>query len=129
MKQISGRFALKIQGSIAGISPYGVPNVGTGDEQWAPYHDRFTAGAWEVGEVFQDDKLFFFEWPELTWDSHARPRRTFSQPPDGPPQSRPGGTRGPWEAHYATEQPDGSKLFYRFHEGKLLAVELVEIKG
>ncbi len=117
--------AIKFQGKVCGIAPH--PVHADGDGKYPVYADRAKADAWEVGELTAVDEkagTFIFEWPELVWDGVTRPRRTLSATPKGP-ESRPANTRGPWEVLFATEQPDKHNLAYRFHDGALLAYEVV----
>jgi hypothetical protein len=45
---------------------------------------------------------------------------------EGKLETRPAGTDGAWETFFATDQPDGSSLLYRFEGTTLLPVLVIE---
>ncbi len=102
---------LRLRGQALGIDP--------DDPRAAVYANRAAIGAWEVAELAPNG------------DGHFNVRflatnRQLSQQPDGSLQSRIAGAIGAYESFYATDQPDGSALLYRFEGSALLPVLTLE---
>jgi hypothetical protein len=109
------------KGLYLGCSPVPVPGK-TGDDQFPCYQDRPVGAGWERTLVTdlgggQVDVLFEDSQREMTLT------------PDGGLQTRAKGAIGGWEKFFATQQPDGSMLIYRFEGSKLVGVFLfTEVK-
>jgi hypothetical protein len=112
------KVGLRLNGKAIGIDPASVPDkVGpNGVMIWGfpVYSNRTDIGAWEEAEMtphgaMQFDVRFLVTNRQLTID------------PTGHLQSRPAGQIGAWELLFATTQPDGSSLLYRFEGGVLVS--------
>jgi hypothetical protein len=114
------RVALKSNGKYLGCDPTARPGV-SGDAAFPVYADRDVRGGWETGELTKlNDRQFAVRLVEAN--------RQLTITDDSRLESRPAGAIGGWEQFYATEQPDGSNLLYRFGaDGRLLLVLTVEL--
>ncbi len=105
------KVGLRLHGQAIGIDP--------GDSHAAVYANRAAVGGWEVGELTPNgDGKFNVRF--------LATNRQLSQQPDGTLESRPAGAIGGYESFYATDQPDGSALLYRFEGAALLPPLTIE---
>lgn len=111
------KVGLRLNGKAIGVDPTPVAGQ-TGDAQFPVYADRPTVGVWEEGELTEHgDGLFDFRF--LAAD------RQLSLTPTGL-ESRAAGSFGGWEQVYATQQPDGGALVYRYENGVPVVVLTIE---
>jgi hypothetical protein len=102
---------LRLHGKVIGIDP--------GDPHAAVYANRAAVRGWEVAELAPNG--------DGKWNVRfLATNRQLSQQPDGSLQSRPAGAIGGYESFYATDQPDGSSLLYRFEGPVLLPALTIE---
>jgi hypothetical protein len=113
---------LKLHTKYCGVSPHPVPDH-SGDAAYPVYTDRDKGGGWELVEITQAGTHFYVRFTESN--------RCLSVTPEGALQSRQAGTTGPWEAFYATTQPDGINLLYRrdVDGGHSLIATVLEIQS
>jgi hypothetical protein len=113
---------LKLAQHYIGVSPTPIPDQ-EGDAAYPVYADRERGGGWEAVELTQAGPHFYVRFTESN--------RTLSLTPEGLLQSRTAGTTGPWEAFFATTQPDGINLLYRRNEdpSRSLIVPVLEIQS
>ncbi len=106
------RVGMRLRGHVIGVDPSPQAHL-AGDAQFPVYRNRTEVGGWEQLELtVYDDGSCSARFEDAN--------RQLSIPPTGPPETRavtddPGG----WERFFATEQPDGSALVYRFENGVL----------
>jgi hypothetical protein len=87
------------------------------DPRFAVYSDRDSVGEWEnVILTAHGSGKFDVRF--------VATNRQFTVTPWAAFESRPAGAIGGWELFYATRQPDGSALLYRFEEGNHLVAAL-----
>jgi hypothetical protein len=107
------RVGMRYRGHVIGVDPSPQAHQ-KGDAQFPVYRNRTEVGGWEHLELRV--------YPDGTCDARFEDaNRRLSIPPTGPPESRAvtDGDTGAWERFYATDQPDGSSLLYRFESGVL----------
>jgi hypothetical protein len=92
--------------------------VGCAPNSEEVYADRQHGGAWEEVELEKKGDRFIANL--------VAAQRVLSLEPNGTLSTRPAGTSGAYEQMYATTQPDGSNLLYRFHDGNILPVLQIE---
>lgn len=105
------------------VAPTPVPGA-VGDARFPVKFDRDWVKEWETFDLIPGDgNVFFVDCPAS--------KRTLCLAPDGW-QTRPLGTRGPWEALRAMQEPveNGDRMFiYRYHYDALVdVVELFEVR-
>jgi hypothetical protein len=115
------KIGLRLNGKAIGVEPRPRPGQ-IGDAQYPVYADRDVVGSWEELELTPHDGGRF-DARFLVAD------RQLSFTPSGL-ETRAAGAIGSWELPYATDQPDGSALLYRFNDGSgLVAVLTIEARS
>jgi hypothetical protein len=111
------KIGLRMQGKAIGIDPTPKPGA-IDDARYPVYSDKDQFGVWEAAELTKHaDGRFDVRF--------LAANRQLSLTPFGL-ESRVAGTFGPWEMQYATDQPDGSSLLYRFEGQTLVTVLTIE---
>lgn len=112
------KVGFRLRGRVIGIEP--TPRPGTsGDAQFPVYTNRDAVGAWEEAELTAH--------ADGTFDARfLSANKQLSMTPSGELESRAAGQIGAWETFFATDQPDGSSLLYRFEGDVLLDALTIE---
>lgn len=86
------------------------------------YHNRTVAGGWEQMALTPSPAQ-----PKMFNALFTASGKTLSQQPGGTLQTRQGGTDGLYEQFFATNQPDGTSFLYRYQDGQILDVILIQV--